>query len=120
MAAARVCGLAEQCGYTALMHSARHGHTDTAGKLVRLGANLDASDGVRSDCRRIQCSRHVGDVMRFRVWFTSSPYRVAGARVLQEGWMALRWAVSFGKYGTAVELVRLGADINAKDRVGLR
>ncbi len=51
---ARVGGLAEQYGKTALMRSARNGHNTTVTELVRLGANLDAVDSVRSHRRIIQ------------------------------------------------------------------
>jgi ankyrin repeat protein len=40
--------------------------------------------------------------------------------MLQPGWTALMIAVIFGHTATAVELVRLGADINAKNCVRAR
>jgi ankyrin repeat protein len=35
-----------QDGWTALIHAADNGHTDTAAELVRLGADINAQDNV--------------------------------------------------------------------------
>ncbi len=37
--------------------------------------------------------------------------------MLQEDWTALMWAAYKGHTATAAELVRLGADVNAKNNV---
>jgi hypothetical protein len=45
------------------------------------------------------------------------PWLTAALRVPQDGWTALVSAADYGHTATAAELVRLGADINAKDNV---
>ncbi len=90
-----------QSGWTALMCAAGKGHIATVAELVRLGAEINAKNKVRA-CERVELeSTH-------------------SCRVLQDGWTALVHAAGNGHTATVAELVRLGADIHAKDKVRVR
>ncbi len=92
-----------QEGGTALIHAAYKGRTATAAELVRLGADINAKDNVRA-CEGAELgSTHRGLPRTLRV--------------LQDGWTALMDAASQGHTATVAELVRLGADLNAKTNV---
>ncbi len=89
-----------QEGRSALMYAAGLGRTATCVELVRLGADIDKRDNVRA-CEGVE----LGLTRRC---------------VLQGCWTALMCAAASGHTATAAELVRLGADINAKSRVRVR
>ncbi len=96
-----------QDGRTALMWAADKDHTATAAELVRLGADIHAKDKVRV-CEGVELAstRRVSDRGR--------------CGVLQDGLTAFMSAADRGHTATATELVRLGADIHAKDNVRAR
>jgi ankyrin repeat protein len=81
-----------------LHKAAGGGHTAAIRELARGGANLDAVNAVGGSaaCRSVPSSL------------------LHGAR--QGGWTALMVAARWGCTATAVELVRLGADVNKKPR----
>ncbi len=85
------------------MCAAYNGHTATAAELVRLGADINAKSNVRA------CEGAA----------SGSTHRcvVACCRVADLRRTALTDAAEMGHTATAAELVRLGADINAKCNV---
>ncbi len=96
-----------QDGETPLIRASFFGHTSTATALVLLGADVNAKDNVGAACCwRARGGAHgAGRVLR---GLTMPP---------KGGGTALLRAVYQDRIATAVELVRLGADVNARTLV---
>jgi hypothetical protein len=136
--AARRVGLQNAFCDTTLMHAVSCGKTATAAELVRLGANVNAKNSVRMrphavqlralarGPRRLQCvvymhtDRVFGVLRQGRLVLVRAPLTAGFDAWLQNGSTALMNAASTFHTATAVELVHLGADINAKDNVCIR
>jgi hypothetical protein len=112
---------AGQFDQEALHKACEAGHADTAVELVRLGADLNAKNSVRPavrsyrtqrSARSLRVSKRCGRVHTLIL-------RAPCARV-QEGMAAICRASRWGHTATIAELVRLGADINASDKVRFR
>jgi hypothetical protein len=88
-----------QDGVTALMSAIINQHTATAAELMRLGADVNATDNVRVS------------------WGRTS---VTAALRVQQRWTALMFAAFYGITTTAADLVRHGADLNARNNVRIR
>ncbi len=94
-------------------------------QLVLGDANVDASDAVRSHVHRrdtpfVVISRTIRDACGDAAFGVASlPHHVALTRAPQNGMTALMFAAGKGCTTTVAALVRLGADINAKNKVRL-
>jgi hypothetical protein len=98
--------------------AAAGGHTATVAELVRLGARPNGRDRVSARQALRSASVHrARPYLALHAFFFSTTFARQPRVRAQTGWTALTYVAYHGHTATATELVRLGADVNAKDQV---